>query len=80
MLNQQRGFIIILWIVILFNVMDTNELRLLINEMDQTIDGLCYIAIFSDHSGFIEDNFTNRRLGEFNNQEEMMELINNIIS
>lgn len=59
--------------------MDIGELRLLIERLDERVDGLCYVAIFSDHSGFIMDNFSGRKLGEFNNSDEMVCLINDII-
>ncbi len=59
--------------------MNIDNLREIINELDHSIDGICYVAIFSDHSGFIQDNFSGRRLGEFNNPEEMMALINELI-
>jgi hypothetical protein len=63
----------------LFINMDIDNLREIINELDHSVDGLCYVAIFSDHSGFIHDNFSDKRLGEFNNPEEMMVLINELI-
>lgn len=59
--------------------MEIDKLREIINELDHSIDGICYVAIFSDHSGFIHDNFSNRRLGEFNNPQEMMSLFNELI-
>ena len=59
--------------------MEIYNLRELINELDHSIDGICYVAIFSDHSGFIHNNFADRRLGEFNNPEEMMELFHKLI-
>ena len=60
--------------------MEIDNLRELINELDHAIDGICSVAIFSDHSGFIHNNFANRRLGEFNNQEEMLDLFNKLIN
>ena len=60
-------------------MMNTDEIRELINEMDHSIGGLCFIALFSDHSGFIQENVYGTKLGEFNNYDEMIELINSII-
>ena len=60
--------------------MTIDELRIIIDKLDNRINGgINYVAIFSDHSGFIGENIYGTRLGEFNNEEEMMELINNLL-
>jgi hypothetical protein len=60
--------------------MEIDRLRELINELDNRPGaGINYIAIFSDHSGFIYENIYGTKLGEFNNQEEMMGLINKLM-
>jgi hypothetical protein len=57
----------------------TDELRILIDKLDNHLDANCFIAIFSDHSGYVHENMGDRRLGEFNNEEEMMELIEELL-
>ena len=59
----------------------TDELREIINKLDNRPNGgINYIALFSDHSGFIYENTYGTRLGEFNNQEEMIDLINKLLN
>lgn len=58
--------------------MTIDELRDIIEKLDNHTHGICYISIFSDHSGYIHENIYDVRLGEFNNEVEMMELVNNI--
>ncbi len=61
--------------------MTIDELREIINQLDNRPDGgINYIAIFSDHSGFICENMYNTKLGEFNNEEEMMELVKTLLN
>jgi len=61
--------------------MSIDELRLIIDRLDNRPGGgINYIAIFSDHSGFIYENMYGTKLGEFNNPEEMMELVNKLLN
>ena len=61
--------------------MTIDDLRIIIEKLDNRPNGgINYIAIFSDHSGFICENMYGTRLGEFNNQEEMMELVNKLLN
>lgn len=61
--------------------MTIDELRIIIDKLDNRPNGgIHYIAIFSDHSGFIcENTYGPRELGEFNNPEEMMDLVNELL-
>jgi hypothetical protein len=57
-----------------------DELRKIIELLDNRVGGgITYIALFSDHSGFIYDNMYEKKLGEFNNPEEMMDLVAEIM-
>lgn len=61
--------------------MTIDELRIIIDKLDNRPNGgINYIAIFSDHSGFISENMYGTRLGEFNNPEEMMTLIERLLN
>jgi hypothetical protein len=61
--------------------MTIDELRIIIDRLDNRPGGgINYIAIFSDHSGFICENMYGTRLGEFNNPEEMMQLVEELLN
>jgi hypothetical protein len=61
--------------------MTIDELRVIIDKLDNRPGGgINYIAIFSDHSGFIYENMYGTKLGEFNNPEEMMALIDKLMN
>ena len=61
--------------------MTIDELRIIIEKLDNRPNGgINYIAIFSDHSGFIYENMYGTKLGDFNNPEEMMELVNKLLN
>jgi len=60
--------------------MTIDELRIIIDKLDNRPNGgINYIALFSDHSGFIYENTYGTKLGEFNNPEEMMGLVNELL-
>lgn len=60
--------------------MEIDKLRELISKLDNRPEaGINYIAIFSDHSGFIYENIYGTKLGDFNNEEEMVDLINKLM-
>lgn len=60
--------------------MTIDELREIIDKLDNRKGGgINYIALFSDHSGFIQENMYGTKLGEFNNPEEMMDLVNELL-
>lgn len=60
--------------------MNIDELREIICKLDNRKNGgINYIALFSDHSGFICENIYGTKLGEFNNPEEMMVLIDKLM-
>ena len=61
--------------------MTIDDLRIIIEKLDNRPGGgINYIAIFSDHSGFICENMYGTRLGDFNNPEEMIDLVNELLN
>ena len=61
--------------------MTIDDLRIIIEKLDNRPGGgINYIAIFSDHSGHICENMYGTKLGDFNNPEEMIDLVNELLN